>query len=76
MYDANLLETVLSEAFGTDDRMMGPRKDSPMVAVTASTGHIPPCNIFSTYNKSEHPTEAAYGWSEMDVLKEIRVWEA
>ena len=76
IYNGKLLESVLREAYGENEKLQGSNVDCVSVAVTATTGDDPPCAIFTNYNKGAHPKEQAYGWPSEEVASKVSIWEA
>lgn len=76
IYDTELIETVLKDAFGPSSTMVSPRTHfrEPRVAVVVDEASSSTCKILPTYNKAGHRRAKQYNWPAR--YPDFLVWEA
>ncbi len=85
LYDQAVLEKALKQEFGEDTLMFGEADQSysqgqpqlMKVAVTTTETWTSAGCIFANYDKTLHPVEGSYRWSQQDqAYPNLKVWEA
>ena len=78
LYDGLTVENTIQTAFGCEDMMMQRKSTVPHtnVAVVVDETRHSKCEIFASYNKSDHAPESLYGWPPERLHRDITIWKA